>query len=88
MPELKTIELSELKCVMGEKIVNGIAGQWYRHDVYLYNGKEIGRVQVRNRYFGKRIGSRIEAVTCVGNNAVLGRDVNWLCKQNGLINPY
>lgn len=57
-------------------------GQWYRHDPVTLYGKEIGRIQVRRRYFGKRMGHRMESITLLqGSNAcVLGTDVGWLVR--------
>lgn len=81
---LPVVKRDQIKCVAGEKIKNGIAGQWYRHDVYSYNGKEIGRVQVRNRYYGKKIGSRIDTLSITENHGVQGFNLRWICEQSGL----
>lgn len=58
-------------------------GQWYRHDAVHLDGKPLeGFVQVRRKYFGKRIGHRIETITCFKNSCVMGRNLEWLAKQN------
>ncbi len=50
---------------------------WYRHDTVLADGVLlVGRVQV------KSIGKRIEVITCYKNSCVLGRDLDWLERQN------
>lgn len=59
-------------------------GQWYRHDVVKVGDREIGRIQTRRKYFGKRIGHRIETITLNTSGAcVVGRQVEWLVSQAG-----
>jgi hypothetical protein len=58
--------------------IKGRWGQWYRHDTVTLNGEVIGRIQVRRRYYGKRIGHRIETATHCGGAAVMGRNLEWL----------
>lgn len=60
-------------------------GQWYRHDKVIVDGKPLdGFIQVRRRYYGKRIGHRIETTTCVGNACVMGHNVDWLIRNQSV----
>lgn len=56
-------------------------GQWYRHDRVLHNGTEIGQIQVRRRYYGRRFKHRIEVITLRDNTCVIGRDIEWLKRE-------
>lgn len=68
--------------------IKGRWGQWYRHDTLVRDGKELeGFVQVRRRYYGRRPGHRIEAITCFRGACVIGRDHAWLIAQNDAPNP-
>ncbi len=63
----------------------GFAGQWYRHDKVQVDGVPLdGMIQVRRRHYGKRIGLRTERMTGFQNSCVLGEDVTWLARQNGI----
>lgn len=73
------------------KIIGGTTnksrwGQWYRHDKIKLNGQELeGTIQVSRKYFGKRMGHRIESITCYKSGCVLGSDWVWLARQNGFV---
>lgn len=73
--------MTEPTVIKGEAI-KGRWGQWYRHDRVLLNGEEIGRFQIRRRYFGKRFGHRVEAITLdLGNSCVMGCQLGWLVRR-------
>lgn len=59
-------------------------GQWYRHDTVLADGKPLeGGIQVRRRYYGKRLGHRIETTTFLGGACVLNIQTDWLIRNQG-----
>lgn len=58
-------------------------GQWYRHDVVMVDDKPLeGHIQVRRRYYGKRIGHRMDTITCYKDSCVCGHNIEWLARQN------
>jgi hypothetical protein len=60
-------------------------GQWYRHDTVTVDDKPLeGFIQVRRRYLGKRFGHRMETTTCYKQTCVMGNNVEWLARQNGI----
>lgn len=72
------IDQGRLVVTMGEK--RRIWQGWCRHDVVCLDGREIGRVQVRQRWYG-RLGRRIDVLTCdTGSAGVLGRNLDWLVR--------
>jgi hypothetical protein len=72
-----------LEVKMGE-VRKGFAGTWCRHDMVYLDGREIGFVQVRRRWFGKRLGHRIESLTCdTGSACVMGCQLDWLVRWTG-----
>lgn len=76
---LPAVKPSDIKCVKGEKISDGRPfGNWYRHDVYSVNDKEIGIIQVRSRL------GKIDTLTLSKEHGVMGSDLKWLCKMSGL----
>lgn len=81
---LPAVKPSELRREVGEKIRSGIAGQWYRHTRYFKGEQLLGTIQTRQRYYGRRIGSRIETHSCAKNAAVMGSSLSFICEQNGL----
>jgi len=79
-----TIQRNQITVKQGERIRNGIANQWYQHTEYFFGEKLLGRIQTRNRYFGKRIGSRVDVLSCVNDSCVIGGDLKWICGCNDL----
>jgi hypothetical protein len=72
--------------IIGGKEIKSRWGQWYRHDRIKLDGVELeGFIQVRRRYFGKRLGHRIEAITCYKDGCIIGSDWLWLARQNGFV---
>ncbi len=55
---------------------------WFRHDVVNIGGVTLnGHIQVRFRH------GRMDTLTSFGNSCVLGTNVDWLARQNGLTTP-
>lgn len=72
-----------IEIVQGQKIT-GRWGEWYRHDTVVVDGKKLeGFIQVRRKYFGKRIGHRMETITCFRGVCVQGYNVKWLVSVQG-----
>lgn len=60
-------------------------GQWYEHTIVRANGVEIGRVQRRRRYYGTRLGHRMDTITiATAGGCVLGRNVEWLQRTTAI----
>ena len=60
-------------------------GQWYRHDTVTVDGKPLkGFIQVRRKYFGRKMGHRMDTMTSFENSCVLGHNIEWLARQNGI----
>ena len=59
---------------------------WFRHDVVMLNGKEIGRIQVKERQinFGRLERRQIETVTICGDACVHGTQIDWLIRMHNL----
>lgn len=56
---------------------------WYRHDKVEVNGTLLdGFIQTKCRNYGKRIGTRVETITCYGDACVMGQSVDWLIRMN------
>lgn len=68
--------------IVGGNPIKGRWGEWYRHDHVKVDGRLLdGYIQVRRRYYGKRIGHRIESHTGIGGACVLGSDIQWLIRN-------
>jgi hypothetical protein len=53
-------------------------GQWYQHTIARdENGREVYRIQTRRRYYGRRIGHRMDTLTIAGAGCVPGTDHAW-----------
>jgi len=67
--------------------IKGRWGEWHRHDEVKIDGRELeGCIQVSRKYI--RLGSRrheMETITCFRGSCVLGKDLKWLAKMNGIL---
>lgn len=61
----------------------GFAGQWHRQTRYFVGEKALGFIQTRRVNICKG-NNRIESMTSFENSCVIGSDLAWLCKMNGL----
>lgn len=79
---LPVINRKDIKRVSSPRTF-GFAGEWWQRDTYFIEGKEIGCIQTRRRFLGRRIGHRVETTSCAGNGCVQGGNLTWIVLQAG-----
>lgn len=80
--KLPAVKRSELTAETGTRIPLGEfpCRGWYQHTVYKYQGKEVARIQTKQRYGKFR---RTEVLTLSGQACVTGSNLAWAVKEAG-----
>ena len=79
---LPPVQRQELEIVEGmrNKITGFQGGGFYRHTFIKYQGKLLGTIQYKSQP-KRRVN---QTLTCALDSCVVGNDLKWLCRMNGL----